>query len=81
MRQHLLSSRMCENATVLQNEGGFCDLAIRPFLSPLRRLQLHLPVDARKMASLLQNRLQKSQKRVRRCCSLALMVSLIPAMY
>ena len=65
---------------MLQNKGGFCDLAIRPFLSPLRWLQLHLPVDTRKVASLLQDRLQKSQELVRRCFSLAFMVSPTPAM-
>ena len=44
---------------MLQNECRLYDLSVRTLLCPLRRLQLHLPVNAGKVATLLQDRLQQ----------------------
>ncbi len=56
---YLLSSSMSQDSPVLQNEGRLSDLPLWPLFRPMRRLQLHLPIDARKMPALLQNCLQE----------------------
>ena len=54
----LLSASMCQHPAVLQYQQCFSYLLAARFSTPLNRLQLDLPVDAGKVAPLLQDSLQ-----------------------
>ncbi len=59
---HLLAASMRQHTPMLEDEKGLCDpgllLGALLWLAPLQGLDLHLPVDASKAASLLQHCLQ-----------------------
>ncbi len=66
---HLLAASMSQHTPMLEDEQGLCDpgllLGALLWLAPLQGLDLHLPVDASKAASLLQHCLHKDRKGLR----------------
>jgi len=65
VKAHLRPAGMREDSAVLEDEQRLDDarglLAALLPRRPAQRLQLHLPVDARKLAALLQHRLGEEQ--------------------